>query len=229
MTKTNAQKQLNKHAYGKKHPLIIYRLLGRRYRPAGVLLFVVGLMAQIPRFFPGLLQTGSFITTEQLSLVGIFALLIGLLLIVTSVWEERRAFVQCQPDYLLIHTASSRVAVSYQRFNSVKSVKIGDIYRWREYKGRDQQLTKPLAGDTAVELVVKDFPLPDRVLRVRLSKFLISTRDKGFIFIVPRPTELSVDLNTYRDRFYEALKEAEGSRYTDPIDRMRRQESRTIR
>lgn len=213
--------------YGKKHRLLVYRFIARRYRPAGYLLFVIGILAQLPQFISELRPRDWFITYQQLSLVGLIALMVGLILIVASILEERRAWVQCQPDYLLINTGAGRVAVSYARFITVKSVRVADIFKWKDYKGRQRDFIKPLAGEGAVELVVNDFPLPEGTIRKRLSQFLITTRDKGFIFIVPRPSDLSFEINTFVERARQAAAEASKERYHDPLERAQRQHRAT--
>jgi hypothetical protein len=184
-------------------------------------MFLVGLIAQLPVLVSELRPRHTFITYEQLSLIGLLALAIGLVFLIASWLEVRRAFIQCRPEYLLINTASGRVAVAYQRFNTLKSVKVADIFRPNEIKGRERTYIKPLVGAVAVEALVSDFPIPEKRLKRRLSRFLLSTRDKGFIFIVPRPSDLSFEINSFTDRARSTP--AESEQYLDPIERMRRQ------
>lgn len=222
-------KKGNTPQYGKKYPLAVYRLIARRYRPAGYLLFIFGLLMELPRFITELRPRNSILTYEQLSIVGLIAIVSGVIIVIASIYEERRAYVQCLPDYLLINTAAGRVAVAYQRFNTFKSVRVGDMYPWKEYRGRQRDFIRPFAAETAIEAVVKEWPLPERAIRKRLSPFVISARDTGFIFIVPRATDFRMEIDRYVDQARTAIKEAEAEKYSDPIERMRRQEKRTFR
>lgn len=207
------------HQYGRKYPLLVYRSIARRYRPLGYLAFIVGLLAQLPVLIVELRPQNFFIDYPTLSFVGIISMVIGVALVVASIFEERRAFVRCGPEFLTINTASSRVVVSYARFTNVKSARVADIYPWREYKGRQRRIIKPFGGENAVELVLRELPLPERELRRRLSRFVISRRDVGFVFIVPAPGDLMIELNTYKDRAREAEAEAKRQRYVEPMMR----------
>ncbi len=221
--------QENAPTIGRKYPLVVYRLIARRYRPVGYLLFFVGLIALIPNFVIELRPKNLFVTPEQLSIVGLISITAGVLIIIASFYEARRAYVQCHPDYLLINTGSGRVAVAYQRFNTFKNVRVGDLYRWKDYKARERGYIRPLVAESAVEAVLKEWPLPEPVIRKRLNRFVISTRDTGFVFIVPHPTEFRMEIDKFIDRMRTAAKNAETEKYTDPIERMRRQEKRTFR
>ncbi len=209
---------------GTKHPLLVYRFIAIRYRPAGVLLFLVGLLALLPWLIPQLRFQSAILNYNQLAILGMGALIAGAGLWILTIFMERRAYVQCRPDYLVIRSAFHTVAVAYQRFNTIQPVQVGRVYSIKEIKGREQTFIKPLAGDTALEAVVSDFPVSEKRLHRHFSRFLFSPREKAFMFIVPRPQQLSIELNSFIQRARDARSE-EQTRYLDPIERLKYQKT----
>jgi hypothetical protein len=203
--------------------LLAYRVAARRYRPVGVLLVVMGLLAQLPIIIGQLRPQNSFITYQQLSLLGLGAIGVGVLLWLAAQYEIRRAFVQCRPDYLLISTASGRVAVAHTRINALKPVKMASLYKKEELKGRDRTILKPLLKEAAVEVVVSDFPLPEKEMRRRLGRYLFSPRDEGFLFIVKKPNDLTRELTAFITRAREAaIGDQAPATYVAPFERVSR-------
>jgi hypothetical protein len=207
---------------GIKHPLLVYRFIAGRYRPAGVLLFVMGLLALLPWLIPALRFSNAILNYVQLATLGMGALIGGAGLWILTIFMERRAYVQCRPEYLVIRTAFHTVAVAYQRFNTIQPVQVGRVFNIKEIKGRERTFIKPLAAETAVEALVGEFPVPEKRLRRHFSRFLLSPRDKAFLFIVPRAQQLSIELNTYIQRARDT-RVADQQRYLDPIERLKYQ------
>lgn len=205
---------------GIKYPLVVYRLLARRYRPVGVLLVAVGALAQLPRYLPELRFAEAFITYEQLSVIGLAALLSGLGLFVVSLLEGRQAYAQCLPDYLLINSAGGRVACAYARINTTKLTIPRDALETKNVRGRDKVLIKWLSKvhkDRVLEIELADYPLPERQIRKRLHPFFFSVRlERGLVLIVPSPDRLKFEIDTAISRAREARRLAEqGER--DPL------------
>src|SRR5690349_10019170 len=103
---------------GSKHRLILYRFTAARYRPPGVLLIMMGLLAFLPTILPPLRFNSAILTYQQLAILGAASIALGLVLFIGAVLAERRAYVQCLPDYLLINTMFNRVFLSYKRINT---------------------------------------------------------------------------------------------------------------
>src|SRR5262249_19965452 len=182
---------------GTKHRLILYRFVGRRYRPAGVLLIAMGLIALLPSYVPQLRFANAVLTYNQLAILGVAAIIGGLVLFIIGSLIESQAYVQCLPDYFVIHTLLHRVFVAYQRFNNIQPVQVGRVFDIKTIKkGRERELIKPLLAETAVEATLREWPLPEKRLRRNFTRFLFSNRDQGFIFIVPKPSALSIEMNT---------------------------------
>jgi hypothetical protein len=150
------------------------------------------------------------------------ALIAGAGLWILTIFMERRAYVQCRPDYLVIRSAFHTVAVAYQRFNTIQPVQVGRVFNIKEIKGRERNFIKPLAAENAVEALVNDFPVSEKRLRRHFSRFLLSPRDKAFLFIVPRSQQLSIELNTFIQRARDT-RVADQQRYLDPIERLKYQ------
>src|SRR4051812_37397631 len=121
-----------------KHHLIVYRFIARRYRPAGMLLILMGILAILPAFVEPLRRLVGVITPEQLAIIGTAALVLGLGLFIGSILGERQAYVQCLPQFLLINTMFNRVFVSYQRINSTQPVQVARVFDIKTIKkGRE--------------------------------------------------------------------------------------------
>ena len=210
---------------GEKHPLLVYRFIARRYRPAGVLLFVMGLISLLPTVVPALRFKNSFLNYTQLSYVGIGALIGGAGLWILSLFMERRAYVQCRPEFFLIRTATHSVAIAYQRINTVQPVQVARIWNMKDIKGRERTFIKPLAGETALEAELKDYPVSEKRLHRHFSRFLFSPRATGFIFIVPKATQLSIELSTYTQSALDQ-RDSDQQRYLDPIERLKYQDGK---
>lgn len=224
--------QSNKPAI--KHPLIIYRFTTRRYRPAAILLVVVGIFALLPTLIPQLRFQSAILNYSQLGVIAIAAVILGLVIYVIAVLAERQAYVQCLPDYLVIHTLLHRVFVAYQRINSVQPVQIGRIFDIKADKKtagknalstRDKELIKPLIGEGAIEVEMSSWPKTEQQLRKTFTRFMFSTREEGFIFIVPKPQTLSIEITTYMQRALDT-RDADQQRYLDPIERLKYQNTK---
>jgi hypothetical protein len=222
------QPQPNDVKPGNKYPLLVYRYIARRYRPAGVLLFVMGLFAQLPQFIALPFFKSTFFTPTQLAYVGAAALFAGAGIWIISLYMERRAYVQCMPDYLLIRSAFHTVAVAYQRFNSVQTVQVGRVFDIKSYKGRDRLFIRPLAAEPAIEAELSSMPeaVSEKRLHRNFSKFLFSPRTNGFIFIVPNYQKLGFELNAYIQRSRDRQRAAEHQGYLSPLERAQVQENR---
>ncbi|MBX3086605.1 MAG: hypothetical protein KF716_33535 [Anaerolineae bacterium] len=208
---------------GLKHHLLVYHFIARRFRPAAQLMFLAGLIMQIPYFIPEARVPQKLLTFEQLALLGALLMLVGLALWVASIFRERRAYVQCLPEYLLIRTAGHKIAVAYQRLNAIKTVRTADLYPKDTIKGGKRRFIRPLYGEPALEVVVNEFPIPEEKLRKQLSEFVISTREPGFVFIVRYPTKLATELNAYMENFRYASEDSQ-RRYMSPLERASQQQ-----
>lgn len=204
---------------GRRYPLVVYRLSARRHRALGIALILAGALTQLPRYLPELRVAETFLTYEQLSIIGWMVLLAGLGLFVAALLEARLAYAQCQPDYLLINTSGGRVAVGYLRITETKLDIPRNVLDTKTRRG-DQALLKQLTKlhkERVLEVVLSDFPLPEKQLRKRLHQFFFSARSEaGLVLIVPRAETLKFEIDAAIARAREARRLAEqGER--DPL------------
>jgi hypothetical protein len=108
--------------------------------------------------------------------------------------------------------------------NAMKSVRVTDLFPKDQIKGGKGRFIRPLVGTSALEISVDEFPIAEEVLRKRLSEFVFSTREKGFVFIVPNPAQLANEINGYVEEFRYA-NEANQRRYMSPIERASQQQT----
>ena len=213
---------------GTRHPLIIYQFMAQRYGPPGFLLILMGLLAQAPTFVTQLRFASSILTYQQLSILGIAAVIGGLVIFLGSILGARQSYVQCLPDYFVIHTPFNRVFCAYQRINSIQPVLVGRVFPLEDLKKeRERELIKKLVGETAIEINLSSYPLPEKQLRKRFSRLLFSPKNNGFVLIVPKPSQLSIELNTFNQRALDKRDEAQ-QRYMDPIERLKYQNNKTF-
>ncbi len=212
---------------GAKHPLIIYRFVANRYRPRGFIFLIAGLAALLPWLIPGVAEVlhlqNSILTPFRLAILGAVLLFAGAGMWILAFFVQHRAYVQCRPDYLLIHLAFHRVAVAYQRINSIQPAQLGRVFDPKSVKPRERALIKPLVGESAVEVALSGFPIPEKRLRGLLGWFMFSPRTTGFIFVVPKPTQLSIEINSHLQEAADKRQEDQ-QRYLDPIERLKYQQ-----
>jgi hypothetical protein len=200
-----------------RHPLLVYRNLGRRYRPPGVLLFLMGVFLFLPSFIKELRNTA--VKPEALAGVGAVLVLVGIAYWLFSILAIRRAYIECRPDVLEIRTPFYRTLVSYRRIKQVMSVQVSQLFPRESLKGMGKPLVVPLLGMTAVEMQVKSWPAPKKRLMRFLSHYLFSPRGEAWVFIVPNYSVLIRQIEQAAQNRIEQAK-GESSGYKDPFERL---------
>ncbi|NLF77138.1 MAG: hypothetical protein GX573_15685 [Chloroflexi bacterium] len=203
----------------KRHPLLVYHNLGRRYRPMAVLFVLVGVILLLPSLFDSL--DSDVIAADLLGIIGIVVILVGLALWLFSILAKHRAYVEVSPEILTIRTPFYRTLVSYRRVKQAQPVQVSQIFPRESLKGMGRPLVKPLLGMTAVELHVKSWPAPKRRLQRFMSPYLFSPRSEAWMFIVPNYSLLIRQLDAALNEKVDAARRP-ASTYQDPIERLRR-------
>lgn len=201
-----------------RHPLLVYYNLGRRYRPPGVLLFLMGPFFFLPHFIRELDK--GIIDSDALAVIGGVVMLAGLGFWLFSMLAKRRAYVLCRSDVLEIRTPFYRTFVSYVRINQVLSVQVSQLFPRESLKGMGKPLMIPLLGMTAVEMYVTSWPKPKKRLKRYLSKYLFSPRAEAWIFIVPNYSVLIRQIESAQQRRDEQQR-GQASSYEDPLERLK--------
>lgn len=201
-----------------QHRLLIYKNLGRRYRPPGVLLIVMGLFAFLPTFI-GDLQNDQF-DAAALAGVGAVLVLAGLGFWLFSTLAIRRSYVQCRPDLLVIRSPFYRTMFSYRRIHAVRVLPISKLFEKEKLKGLGKALVGPLVGGMAIVVYVKSWPVPKRRLKRFHSPYLFTREGEGWVFIVPNYSMLMREIEEFQQRKLDDIRGAQEG-YEDPIDRLK--------
>jgi len=179
-----------------RHPLLVYRMLGRRYRPPGVLLILMGLLLFLPSFIVEL--ENEAVEPAALARLGGVLVLVGLAFMLFAALAIRRAYVVCTPDLLVIRTPFYRTVVSYRRVGQILSVPAWQLFPREDLKGMSRPLVTPLLGMTAVEVQMRGWPVPKRWLQVMLSRTMFSPRADAWVFVVPNYSVLMREIEHHR-------------------------------
>ncbi len=218
MAKRSKKQEADQLQVSAQHNLLIYKNLGRRYRPPGVLLIVMGLFAFVPAFI-GDLQNDLF-EPAALAGVGSVIVLAGLGFWLFATLAMRRSFVQCQPDLLVIRSPFYRTLLSYRRIKGVRVLPLSKLFEKKKLKGMGKSLVGPLMGGMAVVVYVKSWPTPKRRLKRFHSPYLFTNEGEGLVFIVPNYSVLMREIEEFMNRKADAARGKE-ERYEDPIDRLK--------
>lgn len=200
-----------------KHPLLVYRNLGRRYRPPALLLIVLGVFAQLPNWITEL--QNEWVAPETLAQVGGVLILVGVGFWLFATLAKRRAYVQCRPDLLAVRSPFRRTLVSYRRIQGVRAVPVSDVFDREKVKGLGRALLSPLWGMMAVEVRMKSWPTSRGWLRRLHGRYLFSPKEESWIFIVPNYSLLVRDIEEALQRKKHDERRA-SSGYLDPIERL---------
>ncbi len=212
------KKQASKAAErGTKHPLLIYRNLGRRYKPPALLLIVLGFFAQLPNWIVEL--QNEWVEPEALAKVGGVLILVGVGFWLFAVLAEKRAYVQCRPDLLVVRSPFRRTMVSYRRIRQVRSVPVTEVFEREKVKGLGRVLLAPLWGMMAVEVQMKSWPHSPKWLRRLHGRYLFTSKGENWVFIVPNYSLLVRDLEEAQQRKKQSERQYT-SGYQDPISRL---------
>ncbi|MBN2303208.1 MAG: hypothetical protein JXQ72_01945 [Anaerolineae bacterium] len=218
MARQKAQQKAQEPAQEIRYPLLVYRVLGKRYRSPAILLIIMGIVLLLPSFISDL--ENEQVEPAALAGVGGVLILVGLAFWLFSRLAIKHSYVQANPDLLVIRTPFYRLLVSYRRISHAKSVKVSNLYPAESLKGMGKPLMRPLLGMTAVELVVKSWPAPKRRLRRFLSEFMFSTRDEAWVFIVPQYSRLMNQIDA-SVQGKASQRRGTSTQYEDPFERLK--------
>lgn len=200
-----------------RHPLLVYYNLGKRYRGPGILLILMGALAFVPSIVDFDKNT---VAPSTLATLGVVLVLVGLAFWLFSTLAIRRAYVQCNPDLLVIRTPFHQILVSYRRIKQVQPVQVAQIFPRDSLKGMGKPLMTPLLSRTAVEVHVKSWPAPKKRLMRLLSKYLFSSRAEAWLFIVPDYSALLRQLDAATQNKVDESRNVQTT-YQDPFERLR--------
>jgi hypothetical protein len=105
-------------------------------------------------------------------------------------------FVQAHGSYFVIATPFIRMKTSYKRVIQVRSAEFSRLYPPTELSWAQRTYLEPFFGKTVVVVNLKSYPLSQGILRLFFPKQMFPPSSKGFILVVPKWMELSLELDS---------------------------------
>ena len=178
---------------GTKFPLIVYQhLLNRWWTPMiamGLGLFGIAYgpyMEPRGRFLP--MRWRAFVAIGMLSiLIGVFFLVI-----------RQIAYIQTFPTYIKFVTPFLRLNISYKRIHKTTTAEMRQLFPPKSMSGWMRDIFAPLAGQTAVIIELKGYPISPVVLRLFLSRFFFKDKSPHFVILVRDWMKFSNELDSMK-------------------------------
>jgi len=178
---------------GTKFPLIVYQhLLNRWWTPMiamGLGLFGIAYgqyMEPLGRFLP--MRWMPFVAIGMLSiLIGVFFLVI-----------RQIAYIQTFPTYIKFVTPFLRLNISYKRIHKTTTAEMRQLFPPKSMSGWMRDIFAPLAGQTAVIIELKGYPISPVVLRLFLSRFFFKDKSPHFVILVRDWMKFSNELDSMK-------------------------------
>nr|BAL53184.1 hypothetical protein HGMM_F05B10C06 [uncultured Chloroflexota bacterium] len=177
---------------GKRYPLLIYVRMMDRWWPATLLLGLV-LLVLAWGLARGPLH-GEPWRWMGLSLAGILALLITLLLLVF----RHLAYIQPCAENIRIVTPFFRFRISYQFLRRVTSGEMYALFPAARLSSWDREILEPLLHKTALVMEFHRWPLAPFILRLFLSPFFFRDKTPHLIILVDNWMRLNTELESFR-------------------------------
>jgi hypothetical protein len=178
---------------GHRFPLIVYRhLLNRWWTPMiaiGLVMFALAYgeyIHPVYRFIPWRWQLFAGIGTLAI-LVGIFFLVI-----------RQIAYIQPFPGYIKLVTPFLRINISYKRLQRTTPAEMRQLFPHGSMSGWVRDIFEPLAGQTALVLELKSYPVSPILLRMFLSRFFFKDKTPHFVILVTDWMGLSAEIDSFR-------------------------------
>ena len=124
-----------------------------------------------------------------------------LLLLIATYFARFMSYVQCRPLHLRIQTPILRLAVSYERIQTVRPITFRDMYPADRQHWSQKRFLGPLFGLTGVGVTVNSYPMAPRWLKFWLNDYMFTRDAPGFLFITPDWMTLSREIDVYRDHW----------------------------
>lgn len=178
---------------GHKFPLVVYQhLLNRWWTP----MFAIGLVMfalaygeytdPIYKYIPWRWQLFAGI--------GVLAILTGIFFLII----RQIAYIQAFPGYVKLVTPFMRVNISYKRIHKTTTTEMRQIFPPRGMSGWVKDIFAPLAGQTAIVIELKSYPISPAILRLFLSRFFFKDKTPHFVILVRDWMGLSSEIESFR-------------------------------
>lgn len=167
----------------KRYPLILYREWMRPFPPPLFLIaaLLTGLWAAARlNLLPLSPELAADAGSPLIAAAAAVAAVLGVIVLVLPAM----AYVRCLPDYLLLQLGLLRLAVSYARVRTSRSVLHGQIHAPASQPSARRALARKLAGRQCVAVELTSYPAAFFLLRALAHPFLFLGDQPGFLFAV---------------------------------------------
>ena len=198
---------------GHRYPLILYAHTLKRWWKftlwIGIILLVlaVGMRVMALEFPDAYSLPESDETLWGLVGAGAYAILLSIFLATIS----KYAYVQPYPTHLRLITPFLRMNISYRRIRQASSVDMKHLFPIGQYKGWRWNLMRPLAGQTAIVLEMRGWPMPHQVLNLFLSPFFFPDKTSRLALLVPKWMDFSMEMESFRTKWLDSQHETENN------------------
>jgi hypothetical protein len=198
---------------GHRHRLVLYtRILNHWWKftlVIGVILLALAAgMGVLPIRLPAYLSiSASELTAQIIAGAGGYAIMLSLFLITI----RKFAYVQPFPTHLRLVTPFFQMNISYRRIRQATCVEIQHLFPLKKFKGWQQRLLRPLAGQTAIVLEMQGWPLPRWVLSLFLSPFFFPDNNSRLALLVPKWMDFSTEMESLRSTWLDSQHQPDGT------------------
>ena len=198
---------------GHRYPLILYAHTLKRWWKftlwIGIILLVLAvgmrvMSLEFPEYY-SLLESDE--TLWGLVGAGGYAILLSIFLFTIS----KYAYVQPFSNHLRVITPFLRMNISYRRIRQASSVDMKHLFPIGQFKGWRWRLMRPLAGQTAIVLEMRGWPIPHWVLNLFLSPFFFPDKTSRLALLVPKWMDFSMEMESFRTKWLDSQHETESS------------------
>jgi len=180
---------------GHKFPLIVYQhILNRWWTP----MFAIGLVMFILAYREYTDPIYKFVPWrwQVLAGIGVLAILIGIFFLLI----RHIAYIQAFPGYIKLVTPFMRINISYKRLNKTITTEMRQLFPLKSLSGWafEREIFAPLAGQTAIVLELKSYPVSPALLRMFLSRFFFKDKTPHLVILVKDWMGLSTEIDSFR-------------------------------
>ena len=178
---------------GTKFPLVVYQhLLNRWWTP----MIAMGLGMFGIAYGQYMEPLGPFLPMRWMPFVAIggLAILVGIFFLII----RQVAYVQVFPGYLKFVTPFLRLNISSKRIHKTTTVEMRQLFPPKSMSGWIRDIFAPLAGQTAIIVELKSFPISPVILRMFLSRFFFKDKTPHVVILVKDWMRLSSELDSMK-------------------------------